>query len=417
MGLAQHVGLGHPTATPHHGLSFRPLSPAGPYSDTRVSTSLLAEAPLPDPSETPGRFFLPGPTEVSRVVLDAQARPMMGHRGADIKELVRELQEGLQAALLTERPVFIGTSSATGFMEAGVRNAASHRILSLTNGAFSERFAAIARACGLTVDTLSVEWGEGHDPEMVRERLAERRYEAVTVCHSETSTGVLNPVADIARVIREHDDTLVLVDSVSGAAGAELRTDEWGLDWLLTGSQKAFALPPGLAFGVASERMLARSETVASKGVYFDLLEYQKQMELFQTPTTPALTLLYSLHEQLQAMCKEGIQARWTRHLAMAVRCWDWVSHMREECGVGLEVLAPEGFRSPTVTCVSLPEGVGGASIVGAMKERGYVIGAGYGKLKDTTIRIGHMGDHTMQELETLLDVLGAVFRGLNSGQ
>lgn len=375
--------------------------------------SPLAEPSLPDPSETPGRFFLPGPTEVSSAVLEAQARPMMGHRGEDIKELVRELQEGLQAALLTERPVFIGTSSGTGFMEAGVRNAASQRVLSLTNGAFSERFAAIARACGLTVDTLSVEWGEGHDPEMVRERLGEQRYEAVTVCHSETSTGVLNPVAAIARVVREHEDTLVLVDSVSGAAGAELRTDEWGLDWLLTGSQKAFALPPGLAFGVASERMLARSETVGAKGVYFDLLEYQKQMELFLTPTTPALTLLYSLRAQLEAMREEGIEARWARHLEMAVRCWDWVAHMRERCGVALEVLAPEGFRSPTVTCVSLPEGVGGTRIVGAMKERGYVIGAGYGKLKDTTIRIGHMGDHTMQELDTLLDVLGAVFGGL----
>lgn len=337
---------------------------------------------------------------------------MMGHRGKHLKALVRELQEGLQAALLTERPVFIGTSSGTGFMEAGVRNAASQRVLSLTNGAFSERFAAIARACGLTVDTLSVEWGEGHDPEMVRRRLGEQSYEAVTVCHSETSTGVLNPVADIARVIREHENTLVLVDSVSGAGGAELRTDEWGLDWLLTGSQKAFALPPGLAFGVASERMLARSETVGAKGVYFDLVEYQKQIELFQTPTTPALTLLYSLHAQLETMREEGIQARWARHLEMAVRCWDWVARMREQGGVALEVLAPEGFRSPTVTCISLPEDVEGTRIVGAMKDRGYVIGAGYGKLKDTTIRIGHMGEHTMQELDTLLDVLEAVLGG-----
>ncbi|GMR12048.1 MAG: alanine--glyoxylate aminotransferase family protein [Gemmatimonadota bacterium] len=379
--------------------------------------SAVAEASLPDSSDKPGRFFLPGPTEVSRAVLEAQARPMMGHRGKDIKELVRELQEGLQVALLTERPVFIGTSSGTGFMEAGVRNAASQRVLSLTNGAFSERFATIARACGLNVDTLSVEWGEGHDPQMVRERLGKGRYEAVTVCHSETSTGVLNPVADIARVVREHDDTLVLVDSVSGAAGTELRTDEWGLDWLLTGSQKAFALPPGLAFGVASERLLERSETLGAKGAYFDLLEYQRQMERFQTPTTPALTLLYSLQAQLRAMLEEGIQARWERHLGMARRCWEWVVHMREDCGVALEVLAPEGFRSPTVTCVSLPEGVGGTGIVDAMKERGFVIGAGYGRLKDTTIRIGHMGDHTMQELDTLLDVLGAVFGGLSSGR
>ena len=375
-----------------------------------MSVPALADASLPDPSENPGRFFLPGPTEVSRTALEAQVRPLIGHRGDDVRALMREIQEGLQAALLTERPVFIGTSSGTGFMEAGVRNAASQRVLALTNGAFSERFAAIARACGLSVDVLSVEWGERHDPEMVRERVGQVRYEAVTVCHSETSTGVLNPVADIARAVREHDDTLVLVDSVSGAAGVELRPDDWGLDWLLTGSQKAFALPPGLAFGVASERMLARSATVEGKGAYFDLLEYDKQMELFQTPTTPAMTLLYSLQARLKEMREEGIEARWARHSAMAKRCWDWVEHMREDRGVGLGVLAPEGFRSPTVTCISLPENVDADGIVGTMKERGYVIGAGYGKLKSTTIRIGHMGDHTMHGLEALLDVLQGVF-------
>ena len=366
----------------------------------------MVDDPLPDPS---GRFFLPGPTEVSASVLRAQARPMMRHRGADIQAFMRELQEGLQRTLLTRRPVFIATSSGTGLMEAAVRNGASRGVLALTNGAFSERFAAIARTCGLDVDTLAVEWGEHHDPEAVRRQLSNERYEAVTVCHSETSTGVLNPIAEIAEAVHEHDDTLILVDSVSGAAGAELRVDEWGLDFLLTGSQKAFALPPGLAFGVASGRMMERSARVTNKGSYFDLVGFQEQMERFQTPTTPALTLLYSLQTQLAAMRDEGIETRWDRHLAMAGRCWEWVDHMREGRGVGLEVLACQGFRSPTVTCISLPEGMAGPTIVAAMNEKGFVIGGGYGKLSEGTIRIGHMGDHTLEELETLLAALEAV--------
>lgn len=357
-----------------------------------------------------GRFFLPGPTAVRREVLEAQTAAMMGHRGPGIQALMEELQKGLKDVFRTERPVFIAGASATGFMEAAVRNSGPGCILALTNGAFGERFEAIGRACGLDVEVLSVPWGESQYPDRISQRLAARDYEAVTVVHSETSTGALNDIEAIARVVREHPGTLLLVDSVTGVGGAEMRTDAWGPDFVLTGSQKAMALPPGMAFSVASDAMMARAEKAPGRGMYFDLVEYAANMEKLQTPTTPPLSLLYALKTQLAAIGEETMEGRWQRHLDMARRTWAWVDEMHGS-GVDVSVLAPEGSRAPTVTCVCLPDETGGPAVVKAMADRGWVIGGGYGKLKGATIRIGHMGDHTVNELEELLDVLGDVLR------
>lgn len=362
------------------------------------------------PEEPPrpfGRFFLPGPTEVRPEILQAQVRAMIGHRGPHIRELVEELQSGLREVFLTERPVLISSSSATGLMEAAVRNGATRRLLALVNGAFSRRFADIARACGLEVDEVAVPWGEAHDPARVAEALRAGSYDAVTVVHSETSTGVLNPVADIAEVVAGHPDTLLLVDSVTGVGGAELRADDWGLDFVLTGSQKALALPPGLSFAVASEGMLARSASAERKGVYFDLARFARSMEKLQTPNTPALSLMYALAAQLRDIRAETLEVRWRRHAQMAERTWAWVEEMRA-AGVALRVMAPEGRRSPTVTCIELGDGMKGPAVVQGMRERGWVIGGGYGKLKADHIRIGHMGDHTVEELGGLLEALQA---------
>jgi aspartate aminotransferase-like enzyme len=297
-------------------------------------------------------------------------------------------------------------------MEAAVRNGAAGRVLSLVHGAFSERFADIARACGRQVDVYEVPWGEAHDPTEVARRLAGRAYDAVTVVHSETSTGVLEPLEAIASAVAEHPETLLLVDSVTGIGGVEVRTDAWGLDFVLTGSQKAMALPPGLAFGVASVALMARAPTVPDRGVYFDLVLFMENLEKGQTPNTPALSLMYALEAQLRSIEEEGVEARWERHRAMARSCWEWVEAMRTEEGLDLHVLAGEPHRSPTVTCIRLPDGLTGPDIVRGMKERGFAIGGGYGRLKEGTIRIGHMGDHTVAELRCLLDVLRGVMTG-----
>lgn len=354
-----------------------------------------------------GRFFLPGPTEVHPDVLEAQVAPMIGHRGHAIEELMSSIQTGLKSVFLTSKPVIVSTSSATGLMEAAVKNGVpmGGSVLSLVNGAFSSRFAQISRDCGLSVEVWETEWGNAHPVEELAGRLSSERYDAVTLSQSETSTGALHDLEAIAEVVGSHEDTLLLVDSVTGVGGVETRTDDWEIDFIVTGSQKALALPPGLAFGVASEAMVERAKTVPNRGWYFDLVRLLEKLDSNQTPATPAVSLLYATDHQLERIHDEGIEARWGRHLEMQARTIEWVEDMRS-IGVALEVFAREGKRSPTVTCISMPEGISAPDVVSDVRSRGWVIGGGYGRLKQETIRIGHMGDHTIEELEGLLGQL-----------
>lgn len=354
-----------------------------------------------------GRFFLPGPTEVRREVLEAMLAPMTGHRTPEMEALMERIQPGLQQAFGTGRPVYVAPCSGTGMMEMSIRNAARGRVLSLVNGAFSERFAKIAEQCGLDVDRVEVEWGENHTPLLLADALEGGAYDTVTVCHSETSTGVLNPVSELAEVARAHD-VMLCVDTVSSMAGAPFRTDEWGVDFVVAGSQKAFALPPGLGFGVASEQVLERAAQNPSRGYYFDVLAFEKNLAKSQTPNTPAISLLYAAAVQMEAILEEGIEERWARHQAMADRTCAWIEERRRH-GLELGVLAPTGYRSPTVTCITLPDRLRGSQVCAAMRAQGFVIASGYGRMKDDMIRIGHMGDHTVAELEILLDTLAGV--------
>lgn len=362
-----------------------------------------------------GRFFLPGPTEVHPEVLAAQQQPMIGHRGAGMSTLLAEADPILRRIFRTSRPVYVSSSSATGFMEAGIRNGVRRRALSLVNGAFSERFRDLVTDCGKEGESYEVEWGEAHRPEEVEKRLRQGGFDAVTVVHSETSTGVLNPLAEIAEAVRNAekatgDEILILVDGVTSVGASFVESEEWGLDWILTGSQKALALPPGLAFGSASERMLARAGTLKGRGQYFDLIEFDKYWKKHQTPNTPALTLIYALRAQLQRIEAEGVENRAARHVAMAERCRSWTD--TTGAASGLSVFAPQGARSWTVTAISMPPHLKGSEVTARLKERGFTIGSGYGKLKDATIRIGHMGDHTIDGLNRLLTELEEIVRG-----
>ena len=358
-----------------------------------------------------GRFFLPGPSEVHPEVLSAMERPVMGHRGAAMRELMEGMQPGLRHLFGTRRPVYVSTSSATGLMEAAVTNLSRRRILCLVCGAFSRRFHDIAEATGRPADRLEVTWGHPSLPERLAERLAEHpgRWDLVTAVHSETSTGVLNPIRGLAEVVGEFDDVLLAVDGVSSVAGVPVAFDEWGVDFMLTGSQKALALPPGLALAVASERALRRAEDVDDRGRYFDLLDFERRIADGQTPNTPAVHLLYALERQLERIGEEGLEARIGRHAEMARRTHGRVEELAASTGRPFGVLAPERYRSPTVTAVTLPPALEGRQVVAEMEERGFTVGAGYGKMKDRSVRIGHMGDHTPAELERLLDELESV--------
>jgi aspartate aminotransferase-like enzyme len=329
-------------------------------------------------------------------------RPMIAHRGRAFEELFARLEAGLRDVFLTARPVYISTSSASGLMEGAIRNAPAGPILSLVNGAFSGRFAKIAKACARNVDVIEAPWGETCDLDDVDRRLGARRYSAVTVVHSETSTGALTDVRSVTELAHHHG-ALCIVDSVSGVGGAELRFDAWGLDFVLTGSQKALALPPGLAFGVGSTEFVRRAREVNDRGLYFDVVEFEEFAAKNQTPATPALSLLYALDAQLSDVLREGIERRWERHLAMREATVAWLKRAVTRVDLDIEILAPEDGRSPTVTTITLPENLKSADVVSAVARRGFVIGTGYGKIRDTTIRIGHMGDHTLETLRPCL--------------
>jgi predicted phosphoserine aminotransferase len=357
-------------------------------------TTVSSGAAAPAGDDGFGTFFLPGPTEVRPEVLRAMVRPMMPHRGKAFEALFARIQDGLRAVFKTARPVLVSSSSATGLMEMAVRCSPPGPVLALVNGAFSERFAEIARACGRETTVLDTAWGRAPDPGDLARALGARRYAAVTVVHSETSTGVLTDVRGVSDAAHAHG-AMCLVDSVTGVGGAALAFDEGGFDFALTGSQKALALPPGLAFGVASADYVRRAADAPARGRYFDVVEFEQYAQRNQTPNTPALPLLYALDAQLARVAAETVEGRWARHQAMAARTATWADAARARHGDAVGVLARPGERSPTVSAITLPDRVAGAQVVQAVASRGITIGGGYGKLRDRTFRVGHMGDHT----------------------
>ena len=352
-----------------------------------------------------GKFFLPGPTDVHPDVLAAMERPMIGHRSSTMDQLLQRIAPQLGRLARTKRTVMVGTASATGFMEMAVRNGVRRRALSVVNGSFSERFSQLVTACGRECVRLDIPLGSAVDPDQLRDALKKNPVDAVTLAHSETSTGVLQDLPALAAVVREFDDVFLLVDAVTSMAGSPVETDGWDLDFVFTGSQKALALPPGLAIGAASPRMVERAKTLPARGLYFDLVTFEQQSAKFSPTSTPALSLFFALDVQLARIDQEGgIEARWRRHEEMRRVTERWAGT------AGLAYLPAAGKRSWTVSCIKMPEGKSSKDLVAALKKDGWVIGSGYGPLKDSTFRIGHMGDHSVASLQ---DLLGQVERAL----
>ena len=361
---------------------------------------------------TNGTFFFPGPTEVREEVRAAMTRPLIPHRGAAFEALYATLQTALKPIFGTTRPVYVSSSSATGLMESAVRCAPAGRVLSIVNGAFSARFASIAKACGRDVDVLEVPYGAIATLDMVEGALKRQRYAAVTVAHSETSTGALHDVRGIT-ALSHAVGAVCLVDSVTGIGGAELHFDAWGLDFALTGSQKALALPPGLAFAAATPAFIESAKATPGRGLYFDLVEFDAYGAKNQTPNTPAISLFYAAEIQLPAIVAEGMPARWARHKTMASQTYDWVAGLRAKHGDAFGILAAEGQRTPTVTSITIPSSFTASALVKAVAERGFTIGNGYGKNRETTFRIGHMGDHVPERLADCLAACSEAIAGL----
>ncbi|HUP61448.1 MAG TPA: alanine--glyoxylate aminotransferase family protein [Thermoanaerobaculia bacterium] len=354
------------------------------------------------------KYFVPGPTWVRPAILQEMTRPMMGHRSAEFRDLFSRINADLKTLFATQQSTFVITASGTGVMQAALENCVARRVLVTTCGAFSERWYNIAESLGYEVDRLDAGWGNAVDPEDLGDHLARHHrahYDAVTITHNETSTGVTNDVAALAQVVRdEAPDALVLVDAVSSLGGLPVSFDEWNLDVCLASVQKCIAIPPGITVVAASQQALDRARKHPYRGTYFDFLSYKAKADDSSVPSTPSIPHFYALAAQLEHILRgEGLEARFERHRRMRELTHERTSRFAKLAG-------DSAHASSTVTAlqpVMDPE-----SIRAEMKKRGYTLGGGYGEWKDTTFRIGHMGDIPLEDLEAMLNELAEVTRG-----
>ncbi|MBK8859182.1 MAG: alanine--glyoxylate aminotransferase family protein [Opitutaceae bacterium] len=347
------------------------------------------------------KLFIPGPIAVSDKTLRAMAQPMIGHRSTDFVALYRSLQPDLQALFYTKDPVYLSTSSAWGVMEGALRNVVQKKVLNCMNGAFSDKWNDVALRCGKQAGALRSEWGQPVDPAALRRELATGGYDAVTLIHNETSTGTMSDLPAIMAVLREFPEVISIVDTVSSFSVLPIKKDELGIDILLTGSQKALAMPPGLSIFSASPRALARAALAKDRGYYFDLVEFQKNHENGMTPSTPVIPLIYALQSKLEDIRAEGLEARYARHkrLNETVRAWGRTN--------GFKLFPAEAYGSLSLNCFANTRNIDLPALNKILKTKHHlVIDGGYGKLKGKTFRISNMGDETDATIAELLKAL-----------
>ncbi|MES2995941.1 MAG: alanine--glyoxylate aminotransferase family protein [Verrucomicrobiota bacterium] len=350
------------------------------------------------------KLFSPGPIDVSPETFAAMSHTMIGHRGSDFEALYTSLQPGLQELFGTTRPVFLSTSSAWGVMEGALRNLVQKKVLCLCCGAFSDKWLDVAKKCGYEADAVQVGWGETIDPEAVRAKLAEGGFDTVTLIHSETSTGVLNDLAGISKVVKSFPNTMLIVDTVSSLSTVPVEMDANGVDVMLAGVQKALALPPGLAVFACSEAAMERAKGIPNRGYYFDFLEFAKNAAVNNTPSTPAISILYGLQFILGEIAREGFANRIRRHAETNAMVAEWGGKH------GFGFFAPEGFRSTALTCFKTPEGFDLSAFIKTLKTKhNFLINGGYGKIKGLTFRISNMGNETPETMAELIEAMNDV--------
>ncbi len=352
------------------------------------------------------KLFTPGPVEVSAKTLAAFSRPMIGHRGEDFKNLYRDVHPKLQTLFGTRQSVFLSTSSAWGVMEASIRNLVDRGVLCCMCGAFSDKWLDVARRCGKNAEPLQVEWGKHIDQKNVDHALASGKFDTVTLIHNETSTGVMNPLPEICCTLAKYADVALIVDTVSSFSAMKIDMDALGIDVMLTGAQKALALPPGFSLFSVSEKAVARAEKQKDRGYYFDFLEFRKQQVEWMTPSTPSIGHIFALQSKLDEIFEEGLQARFDRHAKTNAVVHDWVRKS------GFEFFAEEGFRSKTLTCVKNNKGIDVLAFAKRLREEHHlVIDPGYGKLRGKTFRLSNMGDETEKTVSQLLGCVDDVLK------
>jgi len=352
------------------------------------------------------KLHIPGPVEVSEKTFKAFCSPMIGHRGQGFKDLYAKIQPQLQQLLYTKQLVYISTSSAWGVMEGAIRNLVAKKVLNCMCGAFSDKWLDVSKRCGKPAEALQVDWGSPIRAAQIDAKLATGQFDALTVIHNETSTGVMSPLAEIAALKKKYPDVMFIVDAVSSMTATKIDFDSLGIDVLLAGTQKAFALPPGTAVFACSPAALAKAATLKDRGYYFDFVEFQKNAEQSMTPSTPSIGHVYALASKLEDIFAEGLEKRFARHTKLAGMTRAWAAKH------GFTLFPEKGFESVTLTCVNNGAKPGGRTVDVAklqklVKDQGFLIDGGYGKIKGTTFRVSNMGDETeatMNQLYAALD-------------
>jgi len=347
---------------------------------------------------------IPGPTALPPSVREAGARQMINHRGPEFAAMLGRIVEGMKPYFGTTQDVAMITTAGSGGLEAAIVNTLSpgDRVLGVSIGSFGDRFAKIAGIYGADVTRLDAEWGYAAAADEIRERLRTMPdAKAVLLTHNETSTGVMNPVAELAAAIREETpDALILVDSVSGLGAVPFRMDEWGVDLVVTGSQKAWMAAPGLAMIAASERGWAAMETARMPRFYLDLRAHRDAANDGQTPFTPAIAVVYQVDEGLRLMAAEGAEGIFARHEACAAATRAGLA------ALGFELFADARHASKTVTAANVPDDLDWKAFNAEVKRRGVVLAGGQGKLTGKIFRLGHLGSVTLEEILGALSTL-----------
>lgn len=346
---------------------------------------------------------IPGPTSLPSAVREAGARQMINHRGPEFAAMLARVTEGLKPFFGTANDIVLLTCAGTGGLEAAVVNTCSpgDRVLAVSIGAFGDRFAKIASVYGAEVTKLDVEWGRAAEPDLLRDALRAAPaggYRAVLLTHNETSTAVMNPIAELAAVVRElQPEALILVDGISGIGAVPFEQDAWDLDVVVSGSQKAWMVAPGMVFLALSERAWRATGEARMPRFYLDVVKARESAAAGQTPWTPAVAVLFQLDVALGLMAEEGKDAIFARHAACAAAVRAGLA------ALGFELFADERYASQTVTAVHLPDDLDWKAFNGEVKRRRVVLAGGQGKLSGRIFRVGHLGTVTLDE------ILGAI--------
>ncbi len=347
------------------------------------------------------KLFIPGPIEVHPDVLKAMSVPMIGHRSGDYSALQKRVTEKVQKLAFTTNPILFSASSGSGLMEGAIRCCTAKRAIVFSVGTFGNRWFEIAQGNGVPADKHEVAWGEGLTPEMIEEHLSTGKYDCATLTHSETSTGVMNHLEELAPVFRRYPDIIWCIDAVSSFGGVKIDVDSLGVDVMVTSSQKCLGLPPGLSLATLSPKAEKRAQSVKNRGYYFDLLQLLQfiREKNFQYPSTMSISHLFALDVQMDRIMKEGIDARFARHDQMAHRVQEWARKY-------FALYPVERYASKTVTCIKNTRGISVADLNKDLGTRNLTLSNGYGKLKEQTFRIAHMGDLQMSDIDELLGAI-----------